>query len=77
MDRVSSRGLIQRELVPRAGELVCSVLNPVRPRDEYLPAPNACHLVSGVAVEWVAAPDRIGAESRADFDDHSSLIART
>jgi hypothetical protein len=76
VDRVARLGLAERQVMPRASELVSAVLDPVRPRDEHLAAPGAGHLVGAVAVDDVAAAHGVGTEAGADLDDDGPLVSR-
>ena len=58
-----------------AVEAVAAVLNPVRPRDQNLPAARAAHLIRPVAVEQLAAVERVLPQSAADLHDDRPLVA--
>ena len=58
-----------------ASELVAAVLEPVRPRQEQLPATRRAHLVRAIAVEQLPAGDRIRPQPAADLDDDGALVA--
>ena len=58
-----------------AAELVAPVLEPVRPRQEHLPATRGAHLVGAVAVEQLPAGDRVRPQPAADLDDDGALVA--
>ena len=75
VDRVRELRLGERQLVALPVELVASVLQPVRPGDEQLPATRLRLLVRAVAVEDLLTGDRIGAQSAAHLDDHRALVA--
>ena len=75
MDRVPPLGLVERELVALARELVAAVLNPVRPRREQLPAAGAAHRDDAVAVEHRLVADRVPAQAAAEPDDDHALVA--
>ena len=70
-------GLGQRQLVALAVELVGAVLDPVRPRDQHLPAPRMAHLLGRVAVDHVATGDGVRTDAAADLDDDRPLVLRT
>ena len=74
VDRVRVLGLGERELMVAALELVLSVLQPVRPGDQHLPATGSRHLVDAVAVHHVMTSDGIRPKPRTDPDDHGPLI---
>ena len=75
VDRVAALGLVERELVALARELVAAVLDPVRPRREQLPAAGAAHRDDAVAVEHRLVADGVAAQAAADADDDHSLVA--
>ena len=75
MDRILLRDVVERELVVLAVEAVAAVLNPVRPRDQNLPAPRAAHLVHPVAVEQLAAVERVLPQAATDLHDDRPLFA--
>ena len=60
--------------MPAPVELVAAVLDAVRPRDEHLPAARRAHLVGAVAVEHLAAADRVRPKPAADLDDDRALV---
>ena len=66
---------VERELVAPSVELVGAVLDPVRPRDQHLPAAGRDLSVGGVAVEQLAAARRVRAQPAADLDDDGALVA--
>src|SRR3954447_22625722 len=67
-------GLVKRQLVSPAAELVAAVLDPVGPRDQQLAPAARRDLVHFVAVDHGAAVGDVGAEARTDFDDDGALI---
>src|SRR5262245_60275366 len=71
---VASLDLVERELVARAAELVGTVLDPVRPRNEHLPAAGARHLLDVVAAEDVLARDGVGPQPGTDLGDDNPVI---
>src|SRR5262245_17950640 len=73
VDRVLPLGFGQVELMALAVELVASVLQPVRPRDQDLTAAGATRLVGAVTVEDVDAVNGVLAQTAADLDDHRTL----
>src|SRR5215831_20371578 len=73
--RVAAFRLVQRELVVAPIELVATVLQPVRPRDQRLTPARGAHLVSPISVDKLPTAGGVRAESPADLDDHSMLIA--
>ena len=75
MDRVLPLGLVERQLVPLAGELVAAVLDPVRPGDQLLPAAARRDLARLVTVEHGQAAGEIGPEAGADLGDDGPLIS--
>ena len=75
VDRVAVLGLRQRQLMPTALELVGAMAQPVRPRDEQLPASRRAHRVDRVAVEDGEAPARVLAKPTAQLDDDRALVA--
>ena len=74
VDRVRALGLGERELVVAPVELVLSVLEPVRPRDQHLSATGGRHLVDAVAVHHVATSDGIDAQPGSDLGDDRPLV---
>src|SRR5689334_13018517 len=75
VDRVSALGLVERQLLDPAVELVAAVRDPVRPRNQELAAARAAELVLAVAVEDGAAAARILPQTAADLDDDDALVA--
>ena len=55
VDRILIVRFGEGELVPLPIELVAPILQPVRPRDQHLPAAGRAHLVDLVSVEELAA----------------------
>ena len=75
VDGVPPLGLVERELVGTALELVRAVLDPVRPRREELAAAGAAELVEPVAVEHRRISEPVTAQTAADTDDDHLLVA--
>jgi hypothetical protein len=75
VDGVPALGLVERQLLGPAVELVPAVRNAVRPRDQELAAPRAAELVLAVAVEDGAAAGRVFPQAAADLDDDDPLVA--
>ena len=73
VDGVAILGLVERQLVSPALELVDAVLEPVWPRAQHLATTGRAHLVSPVPVEVLVAVRRVRAEPTADLDDHRPL----
>ena len=67
-------GLRQWQLMLTSGELVPTVLEPIRPRDEHLATPARGHLVDAVAVDDVRAVDCVRPQPSAHLDDHHALV---
>ncbi len=76
VDRVAALGLVERELVALARELVAAVLDPVGPGREQLPAAGAAHRDDAVAVEHRPLAGDVAAQAAADADDDHPLVAR-
>src|SRR4029077_4644518 len=74
VDRVAGLALAERQLVPRACELVGAVLDPVGPRHEQLPPPGAGHLLRSVAVQQLATAGLVGAQAGTHLRDHDAVI---
>src|SRR5260370_35235737 len=74
VDCIALLRLVQRELVAPAVELVAAILQPVRPRDQYLTSSRGAHLVGPVSVDKLPAAAGGCAESTANLDDHSLLV---
>src|SRR5262252_4271408 len=55
VDCIAVLRLVQRELVALAVELVAAILQPVRPRDQYLTSARGTHLVGPVSVDKLPA----------------------
>ena len=55
-------------------ELVATILQPVRPRDQHLTSARGAHLVSPIAVDKLTTAGGVRAEPPADLDDYSLLI---
>src|SRR5262245_48388175 len=75
MDRVTALWLVQRELVAPSVKFVASILQPVWPRDQYLPPARGAHFVGSVSVDKLPPARRIGAKSSTNLDDHCLLIS--
>jgi hypothetical protein len=75
VDRVAAVRLVQRELVATPIELVATVLQPVWPRDQRLTPARGAHLVGPISIKNLPTAGGVRAESAADLDDHSMLIA--
>jgi hypothetical protein len=73
---VAALRLVEGELVGRPVEVVAAVLDPVRPRDEKLSAPERTDLELAVPVEDRPPAGLVGADAPADGDDDRTLVAR-
>jgi hypothetical protein len=74
VDRVLVLRLGERQLVASPLELVAAVEQPVRPRDQHLPAARGADLVGAVAVEELPAAQGVRAEPAAHLDDYGALV---
>ena len=75
VNRVAALGLVERELVALALELVAAVLNPVGPGRKQLPAAGAAHRDDAVAVEHRPFAGVVAAQPAADSHDDHPLVA--
>ena len=75
VDRVAERGLGERELMAVALELVASVLDAIRPRDEDLAATRGAALFDAVAVEDLVPvrPSTCGSRRRPRRSPHAGF----
>ena len=74
VDRVARLGLVERELVPAATELVGPSLEPVRPRHQHLAPAGRAHLGEPVAVEQIGVPDPVRTQPSPHLDDDGPLL---
>src|SRR4051794_31695269 len=75
VDRVLFLGVVDRELMAVAPELVAAVHDPVGPGEQDLSPPRRAHLVGSIPVEQLAARRRVGPQAAADLHDHGALVA--
>ena len=75
VDRVLPLGLVERQLIGLALELVAAVLGSVRPRRKQLPTARPAHRDDAVAVEHRLVADRVSAQAAAESDDDHVLVA--
>src|SRR5262249_16193528 len=74
VDCVTVLWLVQRELVASSAKFVAAILQPVWPRDQYLPPGRRAHLVGSVCIDKLPAVGGVGAKSATNLDDHCLLI---
>src|SRR5215472_1391807 len=74
VDCVTVLWLVQRELVASSAKFVAAILQPVWPRDQYLPPARRAHLVGSVCIDKLPAVGGVGAKSATNLDDHCLLI---
>jgi hypothetical protein len=65
--------LRERKLITDPVERVAPVCDPVRPRDQQLPASGQRLRIGAEPVEQLASTDRVRAEAAADLDDDRTL----
>ena len=75
MDRVVLRRVVDGRLMAAPVELVAPVLQAVGPGDQHLPATRRAELVGAVAVEDLAAGDRVRPQPASHLDDDHVLVA--
>ncbi len=75
VDRVARLELVERQLLLLPVELVGAVLDPVRPRDQHLPAAGGDLPVGGVGVEQLTAARGVRPQAAAHLDDDGALVA--
>src|SRR5262249_37118321 len=75
VDCVTALWLIQWELVASSVKFVAAILQPVRPRDQYLTPTRRTHFVGSVSIDKLPAVHGVGAKSSTNLDDHCLLIS--
>jgi hypothetical protein len=68
-------GSFSGELVVLPVEIVRSILQSVRPRNQHLTSAGRAHFVCAVSVDKVPAAYGVGAEAAANLDDDRLLIS--